>query len=488
MTLRRMRRGLRGWAGRRGLLLRASVLLVVIAAVAMVPLRLTDHGQLVALRIFAIVGLAFLPGWLFLRFVTVRACSVWDEYVLNLHRLGVDLTGHLPQPPVNSLYHARWVAAGGPGHVAQANIYRDKFEAHYGRGTARDEIEPGSRATRRDGVQLGAETFLPVFLATAVFAAGWTAVLGRPTLLSATAAQVATSTPHMLRLGFVGAYLFTLQMLVRRYFQADLKASAYVNAVSRVVSAVVLVLVFHLATPGADRPGGKVAAAFLVGFFPLVGLQALQKAAALVLRTVVPTLRNNYPLSDLDGLSVWYEARLLELGIEDMQNLATANLVDVTLHSRVPVSRLVDWVDQAHLYLHLAPGGADGSDRVTLRRLGIRTATALEEAFSASPAGSAENDDLLEALGEVLNPDGKGPSVTRTMLKTLRTDPNLAHVRHWKCDWTGIPAAAPTTDIALTVAGPAAATAAAHGSRVRPADGQVLRKALAPLVASALHR
>jgi hypothetical protein len=50
---------------------------------------------------------------------------------------------------------------------------------------------------------------------------------------------------------------------------------------------------------------------------------------------------------------VWYEARLLEEGIEDMQSLATANFVDVILHTRVPVGRLVDWVDQAHLYLHL---------------------------------------------------------------------------------------------------------------------------------------
>ena len=47
--------------------------------------------------------------------------------------------------------------------------------------------------------------------------------------------------------------------------------------------------------------------------------------------------------------------RLVEEGIEDMQNLATANLVDVILHTRVPVGRLVDWLDQAYLALHLPP-------------------------------------------------------------------------------------------------------------------------------------
>jgi hypothetical protein len=449
---------LRERAGRTGLLPWTSILLLLIVAATMVPHRVAgDHG-LLSLKIFAVVALSFLPGWLFLRFVTVRASSVWDEFVLNLHRLGVDRTEHLPEPPPNSLYHRRWVARCGPDHVAEANIYREKFEAHYGKGTARDqrtahdECDPAADArdsgTRRRA-QLRADTFLPVFLATAVFGAGWVAVLARPSLFAQPGTNLATSTPDVLRLGFMGAYLFTLQMLVRRYFQADLKASAYVNAVTRVASALVLVLVVHLATPPSDHGEVAVAVAFIIGFFPLVGLQALQKAAALALRTVVPSLRNNYPLSDLDGLSVWYEARLLELGIEDMQNLATASLVDVTLHSRVPVSRLVDWVDQAHLYLHLSPQGGDGSDRKALRRLGIRTATSLEEAFApcVDGAGStadglvsaADNARLLEDLRTVLNPDGTGPSVTLSLLKTLRTDPNLAHVRCWKQDWSDEP-------------------------------------------------
>jgi hypothetical protein len=85
----------------------------------------------------------------------------------------------------------------------------------------------------------------------------------------------------------------------------------------------------------------------------VIAFQALQRAAAATLRVFVPQLTPDYPLNQLDGLNVWYEARLVEEGIEDMQNLATANLVDVMLHTRVPVARLVDWVDQAQLYLHL---------------------------------------------------------------------------------------------------------------------------------------
>ena len=52
-------------------------------------------------------------------------------------------------------------------------------------------------------------------------------------------------------------------------------------------------------------------------------------------------------------MNLWYEARLTEEGIESAEELLTANIVDVLLHTRVPVARLVDWLDQAHLLLCL---------------------------------------------------------------------------------------------------------------------------------------
>ena len=470
MRVVRVVRSVWGWVRRPNPLVRASLLLLVIAAAAAPASFQSEHARVVVVRIFAIVVLAFLPGWLFVRFVVVRAQSVWDEYVLNLHRLGMDKPQFLPEPPVSSIYHREWARGGGRAYSGRPNIYRDKFDAYYGKSTAREQ---------RDGTQLKAETFFPVFMATAVFAVGWAAVLGDRSLATLAPGQLhALATADMLRVGFLGAYLFTLQMLIRRYFQADLKASAYVNAVTRVVSALILVLVADLTVQSGAGAEARIAAAFVIGFFPLVGMQAVQKVAALALRTVVPSLRNDYPLSDLDGLSVWYEARLLELGIEDMENLATANLVDVILHSRVPVSRLVDWVDQAHLYLHLEPKRSDDSPRRVLRRLGVRTATALEDAVRPCPEGadavarglvSADsNRQLLDDLRCALNRDGLTPSVTTSLLKTFENDPNLKHVRHWKEDWTQAtpasqPAGLPVVPTALSPAttGPVPTLAAA---------------------------
>ena len=80
--------------------------------------------------------LSFLPGWLYIRFIGQRAGAVWDEYVLNLHRLGLDEPQHLPQPPVNSEYFRPWYEGGGPTLSRHSNIYRQKFDAYYGRSVS----------------------------------------------------------------------------------------------------------------------------------------------------------------------------------------------------------------------------------------------------------------------------------------------------------------------------------------------------------------
>ena len=361
------------------------------------------------LEVFAVWCLAFLPGWLYVRFLGARAGALWDEYVLNLHRLGIDDPRHLPRPPVNSVFHQGWMRDGGQPLAARDNIYKKKFDAYYGRAV--------SEANPKQGFRVRIERLFPVFLTTVIFAVAWTVLLGNPEFISDPA-----TVWDMIAFGFLGAYSFIVQMLVRRFFQSDLRPSAYASAVLRVIIVLILVCALHQIDFGS--PQHEAAVAFFVGFFPLIGMQALQRLAATLLRVVVPSASPDYPLSQLDGLSVWYEARLLEEGIEDMQNLATANLVDVILHTRVPVGRLVDWVDQAHLYLHLSPskrgwshrrGRRDGTEqhlRDQLRARGIRTATDLLSAFAVDGTtrrdafGGEALDHLVTVLAgeEGLNP------------------------------------------------------------------------------------
>jgi hypothetical protein len=193
----------------------------------------------------------------------------------------------------------------------------------------------------------------------------------------------------------------------------------------------------------------RVAFAFLVGVFPQVGWQVIAETVKARFKTTVKSLESAYPLSDLDGLTPWYEARLLEAGIEDMQNLATTNLVETLLNTRIPIERLVDWVDQSLLQLHLG-GLSDRQERMkVLRSYGIRAATDLEDALTADPA-----------IAQLLDPGQ--PNRLTIIREALRNEPNLFHVREWKSFPQAITAPVQAKAAASIVPGPVHAPVAPH--------------------------
>ena len=393
-----------------------------------------------ALKLFALWCLAFLPGWLYVRFLDLRAKALWNEYVLNLHRLSWDMPWNLPKPPVASAFHDRWTLRDQGNRRPEDNIYRQKFEAYYGRQiTDATEGRPASRRGKRgrdanEDYRVRSESLFPVFLATVVLAVGWSAVLWDTRFITAPAGPW-----DVLKYGFIGAYAFVTSMLIRRFFQSDLRPSAYASAVFRITLVLLTVAVLHQVMSGttAVTDHAELAVAFVIGFFPLVGLQALQRVTSKALGRVVPAVKSDYPLDQLDGLNLWYEARLTEEGVEDMQNLTTMNLVDVMLHTRVPPGRLVDWTDQAFLLTHLERVDRKTKSgeqvRVALRRVGIRTATDFLKAFSKErrqPCGE------LPKRTFVLPPLKKDPPLPEDQLQllvaVLGAEPGLVPVWNWQ--------------------------------------------------------
>jgi hypothetical protein len=427
-----------------------------------------------ALKLFTVWCLAFLPGWLYVRFLDLRAKALWSEYVLNLHRLGWDMPWYLPMPPVASGFYDRW--AQGKGHHSSPadNIYRQKFEAYYGRqitkategrlaGTT-DNLDATSNDRHRvsnENYRVSSESLFPVFLATAVLAVGWATVLWDTRFVTAPSGAW-----DVLKYGFLGSYAFVTSMLIRRFFQSDLRPSAYASVVFRIMLVLLIVAVLYQVAGviTAVTIRAEVAVAFVVGFFPLIGLQALQRVTSRALRRFVPPVTSEYPLDQLDGFNLWYEARLTEEGVEDMQNLTTMNLVDVILHTRVPPGRLVDWTDQAFLLIHLervdrdelnklrrtdqcAAGGNPAAEReaesgaqarLRLRRVGIRTATDLLKAFSkeeGQPSGGPpQRIFFLPPNLEPPLPVGQ----LRLLVAVLGAEPGLAPVWNWQRN--GVPA------------------------------------------------
>jgi hypothetical protein len=188
-----------------------------------------------------------------------------------------------------------------------------------------------------------------------------------------------------LTMGFVGAYFFLLQMLVRRYQADDLYPTAFLQASQRMLIIFVLSLavsVWSLTVSESQKAivfAGWAAililVAFLAGIFPMGGLRLITATVNRAVRhdvfpnTVVPE-----PITRLTGVTVWTEARLMEENTETMESMATAPIEQLVLRTRYPTAQLVDWIDQALLYLHT---GHNAEWFPQLRAVGIRGATDL---------------------------------------------------------------------------------------------------------------
>jgi hypothetical protein len=425
--------------------LKLLALLLVIASAVVSSTLLDRADQVFLLKVFLVIFLSVFPGWLFLQFIRVKGPGLYDEYVLNLYRLKIDQVSNLPRPPRGSLQYAEWDAAVPqelPDEQVARNIYLTKFEAAYGRGTVpesrrqrKGDDDSPQRKPGKLSERLAADAFSPVVLATAVFAVGWTVVVepdlvrdlrifvtlplsGRPQLPA-----------EVLRFGFLGSYVFIVQHLVRRYFQMDLRNQAYISAMARLILVLALIVAIHpiWEMTGATE-GLELAFAFFLGLFPETGLRLLRRWVSSVVKSR-ETPEERFPLAELDGLTVWSQARLMEEGIEDMQTLTTANLVDLLLYTRMPIGRIVDWVDQGSLYLRVKESG----DREKLRRVGIRSATDL---LGVGQAGDRHDPGFYKPYLRILNTDGSGddggPSAVEGLRRALEGEVNLWHVRQWK--------------------------------------------------------
>jgi hypothetical protein len=345
--------------------------------------------------------------------------------------------------------------------------YIHKFEAAYGPipdsliQTILEATDPDTPAQPLLDLQRGAagvggyfspETVIPVVLATVLIGLGWFITLPPWELIDLNTAALETSKlthvllpqPIPVHFAFLGAYFFSLQMLFRRFVRRDLRANAYLAVTLRILLAVLgtwvvlesaEILGFPLAD-GSKQLAGMLVAGFVIGAFPPVAWQVIQAAFRVVTgaRFLVPSLQTNMPVSDLDGLTVWHQARLEEEDIENIPNMASADIVELMLNTRIPPERIVDWVDQAILYTQLGNGnhredeggkGGKHRDRHLLRSHGIRTASGLLDAYRLS--ADRQDADRYEAILP-----GDGRSRMRSLADTLCNNPNLVLVQRWR--------------------------------------------------------
>ncbi len=187
---------------------------------------------------------------------------------------------------------------------------------------------------------------------------------------------------------WLGAYIYSVDRIVRHYLSHDLTPSVYVTVAKRFTVAFVVGSLIGIAIGASNQVirlsfdnnlTSVYVVCFFVGLFPETGINWIKRTADKILQQAESNA-DGLPLSNIDGISLWREGRLDQEGIENVQNLASANLLTLVANTPFDVGQVVDWVDQAVLLMHIGPDQADA-----LKKVGLRYASSLVEAIQTNP-------------------------------------------------------------------------------------------------------
>lgn len=304
-----------------------------------------------------------------------------------------------------------------PTRTAVLSKYGKLMEEAYGRG---GRILPGRRS--------------PILLASLLIALGWTFTLLHGDVRVIDERGITSLFEPRLTavsFAFLGAYFFGLNSILRGYVRRDLRPKTYSTFAVRVIVVVVLAWVIELQWKGETL----FILAFLFGIVPDTALVLLKESLRNLGRYFTAIEEEQDPLTSLEGIDLYDRARLFEEGLTNVEGLAHHDVVDLMLQTRIPATRIVDWLDQAVLYLHAGSRTDDGrgvnrnANLTTLRTYGIRTATDLENAVDTD--ADKEGDDESEGIVRVLGPASGVPRLA-VMRDAIADDEWMPNLRHWR--------------------------------------------------------
>jgi hypothetical protein len=399
-----------------------------------------------------------IPASLFFLFIATRREGLFNAYTANLDRAGLLRPRRLlPDPNDNS---KTILVESESSRRRRIKSYLDRFGAAYG-ALQPEFIEKFLRATAGSGAaeevsllsssdtSFDLKTVLPIIGATVLITLGWVTTL--PVGIDIPETLKSLGEPYGFKwfntlvlpvfspvnFAFLGAYFFSLQMLVRRFVRRDLGPNAY-NAVSlRILLATLGVWVVAQGIGESSRSKEFLVVAFAIGAFPDIVWQFVAGAVKKlpIVGWALPNLKTGIPLNVVDGLTVWHEARLEEEDIENVPNLATADVVDLFLNTKFPPHRIIDWIDQAILLVHLCDDtqGAAATASLSYQKLkgfGLRTATTFVQAWEIAAEDRPDGNVLFKGF-ELEFTDMQKHQFS-AVAGAIRSHPNFPIVLTWR--------------------------------------------------------
>ena len=176
--------------------------------------------------------------------------------------------------------------------------------------------------------------------------------------LTEESSQVQRNSLMFFGIAFLGAYLWGLQQIIIRYFRNDLAPGVYYNLGVRMIFAAIIALLTYqmIHAVGLDPSGDEAgigigllpATAFLIGIFPQRAIRYMTERINIFSSTAEPSV-NAIPLETIQGISVDDKLRLVEEGVDSVNDLANADVVRLLFTTPYTTSQLVDWMLQAKL-------------------------------------------------------------------------------------------------------------------------------------------
>jgi hypothetical protein len=407
----------------------------------------TDDLTLLArgMQLLFIAAASMLPGLLYFQFDRERLGTIWEKFTRHMFRLDPSVT---TEPALLAKY----------GFLME-EVFGRRRPTHHGR------LLPGKLS--------------PIVVTTLVIVLGWLLTLLNPQIgaVSDQGDLVSLFQPHpsAVTFAFLGAYVYSLGALLRGYVRRDLRPKSYTDLTVRILTVVALAWLLQVFFP--DDAAGLLVFAFATGLVPQTAFTLLREAVQSSgdLQSAgwlgkrwrrlwnrgaknprdggaestkrdgspdtrpLPELEDSLPLTQLEGIDLYDRARLASEGITNIEALAHSDLIELLVQTRIPAPRLVDWVDQSILNLHVPRNdivSKDSAERLSsydvLRRVGIRNATDLLRAAKKAEArtgGDESKNDFLQILGPATD---SGPARLSVIVDAIEDEEWITNLCYWR--------------------------------------------------------